>query len=458
MTTQQLEVPMSATMRRRHFAVASAAALALIVAGCGSDDGPTEPAAGSGDETEESGEAPAEQVTLTVDVFGEQGFGYEALYEQYMADNPHVTIEERGAGLGLSDYNDRLVQWITAGAGAGDVVALEEGTIVQFYAQTDKFVDLAEYGANDLSGNYLSWKWEQGAPGGFVLGLGTDVGSMGLCYRRDLFEDAGLPSDRDELAEQLQTWDDYIAMGEEFVAADTGAAWLDSATNIYNVLLMQIAGGSSGYTYYDTDNNLDLDNPDIRTAWDLVIRMLDADLSGALNTFSDEWNAGFQQAAFATLACPSWMTGVISGAAGDEAAGLWDVTTVPGDGGNWGGSFLAVPAESEHPEEAAKLAMFLSSPEGQIEGFKALGGLPSSPQALSDPAVLEATNEYFNDAPTGQVFGAGAEDLQPVYLGPLNNAIREDAYEDALQTVEQGLRDAAEAWDTARSDAERIAR
>lgn len=430
---------MTVMTRGRRMAVAAfSAALLFGVAACGDN----------GDDP--GGED--EQITLTIDVFGEQGFGYEELYDQYEADHPNITIEERGVGLGLGDYNERLVQQITAGAGAGDIVALEEGTIVQFYAQTDRFVNLADHGANELQGNFLPWKFEQGAPGGFVLGLGTDVGSMALCYRSDVLEAAGLPTDRDELAGMWSSWQDYIAVGEQFVASGVEQRFLDAATNIYNTVLMQTAGNGTGYTYYDADNNLTLDNPDIRTAWDLTIQMIEAGLSANLNSFSDEWNAGFQSGSFATIGCPAWMTGVISGAAGDAASGLWNVTDAPGEGGNWGGSFLAVTAESEHPAEAADLVTFLTSPEGQVAAFEALGNLPSSPQALEDPAVLDATNEYFTDAPTGQIFGAGAADFQPVYLGPQNNAIRTE-FENALRSVEQGERTPDEAWEDAQNNA-----
>jgi len=428
--------------RRRRMVVAAISAVALFGAAACSDDG--------GDPGDED-----EQITLVIDIFGEQGFGYDELYDQFEADNPGITIEERGTGLGLGDYNERLVQQITAGAGAGDIVALEEGTIVQFYAQTDKFVNLADHGAGELQGNFLPWKWEQGAPGGFVLGLGTDVGSMALCYRNDVMEDAGLPSDRDELAAMWPTWDAFIAVGEQFVASGTDRSFVDAATNFYNTVLMQVAGNGSGYTYYDLDNNLALDNPDIRTAWDLTIQMIESGLSANLNSFSDEWNAGFQSGSFATIGCPAWMTGVISGAAGEDNAGNWDVTDAPGEGGNWGGSFLAVTAESEHPAQAAELVKFLTSSQGQIAAFEALGNLPSSPQALSDPAVQQATNAYFSDAPTGQIFGAGASDFQPVYLGPQNNAIRTE-YENALRSVEQGERSAEEAWEDARANATAI--
>lgn len=435
---------MSMTTRRR-IAVAAVSSLALVLAACGDD--------GDGGDGDDAGDEP---ITLTIDVFGEQGFGYEELYRQYESEHPNITIEERGLGLGLGDYNERLTQWITSGAGAGDIVALEEGTIVQFYAQTDKFVNLADHGANELQGNFLPWKWQQGAPGGFVLGLGTDVGSMGLCFRSDLFDEAGLSTDREELAGQWQTWEDFIALGQEFAAnAPEGVSFVDAATNFYNTVLMQIAGASSGYTYYDTDNNLNLDNPDIRAAWDLTIQMIEADLSAGLESFSDQWNAGFQQGSFATIACPAWMTGVIEGAAGEDNAGNWDVADAPGAGGNWGGSFLAVTAESEHPEEAADLAKFLTSAESQVAAFEALGNLPSSPQALSNPAVLEATNDYFSDAPTGQIFAAGAQDLQPVYLGPQNQAVRTE-FENALRAVEQGELTPDEAWEQARTNAEGI--
>ena len=43
------------------------------------------------------------------------------------------------------------------------------------------------------------------------------------------------------------------------------------------------------------------------------------------------------------------MTGYIEEQSGDENAGKWDIATVPGGGGNWGGSFLAVPTDEREP-------------------------------------------------------------------------------------------------------------
>src|SRR3546814_20693581 len=66
---------------------------------------------------------------------------------------------------------------------------------------------------------------------GKIIGYGTDIGPEAICYRSDLFEKAGLPTDREEVAELLggdsATWEDYFAAGRDFVK-ESDAAWYDS--------------------------------------------------------------------------------------------------------------------------------------------------------------------------------------------------------------------------------------
>ncbi len=102
-----------------------------------------------------------------------------------------------------------------------------------------------------------------------------------MCYRRDLFEKAGLPSDREEVAKLWPTWDDFIATGEKFDAGikDDKVHFIDAATNVYNSILMQ--GGDE--TYFDRDNKLIVDsNPAVKNAWDLANKMIDAKLTAKL--------------------------------------------------------------------------------------------------------------------------------------------------------------------------------
>ncbi|WP_432900879.1 ABC transporter substrate-binding protein [Micromonospora matsumotoense] len=428
--------------RRRLAAIALVATSALL----------STTACGGGDEAADGG-----PVTLTVDVFGQ--FGYEKLYRQYEADHPGVKIVERGTGGNLDEYSPKLTQWLAAGKGAGDVVAIEEGLLVEYKANPQNFVNLLDHGAADLKGNFLEWKWNGGltADGKQLIGLGTDVGGMAICYRKDLFAAAGLPVDRDAVSKLWPTWQDYVRVGEQFTAKNTGAAFLDAATNTFNTILLQTAGNTTGYSYYDTTDKLVVDsNPAVRQAYDTTVDIIDSGLSGRYGAWSEEWVSAFKQAKFATIACPAWMTGVIEGNAGPDAKGKWDIAQVPGSGGNWGGSYLAVPKQSRHQAEAIALAKFLTSTKGQIGAFQEKGPLPSSPQALADPAIVNSTNAYFSDAPVGKIFAAGAKSLKPVYMGPKNQAVRTEV-ENAVRTVELGQRNPAQGWTDATDNARKAA-
>ena len=430
---------MGVISRRRGLAAVAVVA-ALAAAGCGSKSG------NSGSSNE--------KITLSVTIFGDFGYSKAGLYDKYMQAHPNITIKEIGNGQGLGDENTKLDQTLAAGAGAGDIVALEEGTVTKYKGLAQDFVDLNQYGAADLKNNFLPWKFAQGTTNdGKVLGLGTDIGSMAICYRTDMFAAAGLPTDRTAVGNLWSSWDDYLTQGQKFAASPAGksAKWVDAATNLYNNILMQVAGANSGYTYYDKSDKLALDsNKDIKTAYDETTKAIGEGLSAGLISFSDNWTAGFKNSKFATMACPAWMLGVIKDNAGPTLSGKWDVAKAPGAGGNWGGSFLAVTKQSKHPVEAADLVKFLTNPDSQLAVFKKVNNLPSSPTVYTNPDFTAFQDPYFNNAPVGQIFGAGAQALKPVYLGPKNNDVR-TAVEATLQAIEQGKKTPADAWQLALS-------
>jgi cellobiose transport system substrate-binding protein len=434
---------MGVSSRRRLLAATLAAASVFGVAACGG--------------TGETGGTTADgKIKLIVDTFG--SFGYDQLVKDYMAKNPNITVEIRGEGTTLDKYSPKLTQELAAGTGFGDVVAIEEGLMLEYKANPANFANLADYGAKDLQANFLPWKWDAGlSPDkSQIIGLGTDVGGLAMCYRSDLFKKAGLPTERDAVSALWPTWDAYVETGKKFTAANTGASFLDGAAQTFNAILLQDAGASTGYTYFDTSNNLVVDsNPAVKSAWDKTTKIIDAKLSGKYGQWGPEWTAAFKAGKFATIACPAWMTGVIKGNAGDAAAGKWDIASIPGGGGNWGGSHLAVPAKGKHVKEAAELAKFLTSKEGQIAAFKEKGPLPSDVNALEDPAVKDSKNEYFTNAPVGTIFGAGAKALKPVFMGPKNQVVRTEV-ENAVTAVDKG-KAAAAGWADAIANAKKAA-
>ncbi len=422
------------TRRRRTRAGLALLALALTAA-CG----------GTG------GAAEGGKIKLTVGLFGD--FGYQDLYAKFQETHPNVEIVERVSSF--ADHHKNLAAHLATNSGAADVEAIEEGYIAQFKAQPNRFVNLLDYGAGALKDQWLDWKWQMSlsADGKTQIGLGTDVGGLAICYRRDLFEKAGLPTDRDEVSKLWPTWQDYIEVGKRFEASKpSGTHWFDSSGNIFNAILGQAPVG-----LYDTHDKLVLDtNPAVKQAWDLAVSAIQAGESAKLAPFSPEWNAGFQKGSFATVTCPAWMMGYIQDQA-KSSAGKWDIAAIPGGGGNWGGSFLTVPKQSKHQKEAVELVKFLTSPESQATVFKKTGNLPSQPKLYDDPAIVGFKNPFFNNAPVGRIFTTAAKNLKPQYQGPKAGDIRATVIGNGLTRVEQGKQTPEQSWRQVLEEARRVA-
>ncbi|MGI5163819.1 extracellular solute-binding protein [Spirillospora sp. CA-253888] len=434
--------------KRGGLRAASAIALSAVLVAAAS-------ACGGGDDGDGgSGSGPVE---LTVDVFGE--FGYDQLYKQYEASHPNVKIKQRKVST-LDDYKPRIQQWIATGSGAGDVVALEEGILPLYMQQPGKFVNLFDHGGKELQNNFLPWKWQMGVTpdGKQLVGLGTDIGPLAMCYRKDLFKKAGLPTERDEVSKLWPTWDGFLSTGQKFQEKVPGTKWLDGPAAVLRTTVLQNSGSGPGYSYFDKDNKLVFDtNPAVRTAFDTVLKFEQNKMTSGMQIFTPPWQTALKRDTFATLPCPSWMLGGIKEFSGDSGKGKWDVAAIPGGAGYWGGSWLAVPKQSKHPKEAAELAKFLSNPQGQVAAFKDKNTFPSSPQAQQDAAVSGSTDAYFGDAPTGKIFGQMAAQVKPVHLGPKNEDVRQ-VVENVLIAVGQGKVKPEEAWAKAVEEAKKAAR
>ena len=412
-------------------AVAAAASIALLASACS---------------TGGSGESSDGEVELTVATFNE--FGYDDLFAEYEAANPGVTIQHKKAATS-NEARDNLTTRLAAGSGLSDVEAIEVDWLPELLQYSDQFVDLA---SDEVDGRWLPWKTEAATDAdGRLIGYGTDIGPEGICYRSDLFAAAGLPTDRAEVATLLgDTWDSYFAAGEQFAAAGTGVPWFDSAGATWQGVVNQMENA-----YEEEDGTIiATENPEVKAAYEEVLGA-SSTLSAHLQQWSDDWTASFQNNGFATMLCPGWMLGVISGNA-DGVAG-WDIAdTFPGGGGNWGGSYLTVPNQSEHPEEAQKLAAWLTAPEQQLKAFASKGTFPSQVEALESDELLGSTNEFFNNAPVGEILAnrAAAVDVTP-FKGPKYFPIN-DAMQQALTRVEDGTMTPEQSWEQFVTDVEAL--
>ncbi|MFJ4467808.1 ABC transporter substrate-binding protein [Streptomyces sp. NPDC089424] len=420
-------------LRTRGAAVISAVtALGLLTACGGSDSGGT------------GGGVKDGKTTITMGLFGVMGFKETGLLDEYMKLNPNVRIEAEVAG-DEQTYYTALQTHLAAGSGLKDIQGIEIGRAKELVdTQADKFVDLGKMPGTD---HFLPWKLSQvTGKDGKVIGLGTDIGPMAVCYRKDFFEQAGLPTDREQVAKLWDgDWAKFVAAGKRFKKDFKGGkvAFMDSSSGLFNAM---IYGNSQ--QFYDKDGKLIYeDSPVVQEAWDLASEAATSDLTAKLRQFQPGWDPGLANSTFATTVCPAWMLAHISEKAGDQNKGKWDVAKAP-KGANWGGSFLGVMEKSPVKEEAKKLVAWLTAPEQQARLFEEIGNFPSSQKALEAPEVTNAKSEYFSGAPIGQIFGTAAQEIpDEQVLGRKDGTIK-DIFSQGLTLIESQNQSPDKAWET----------
>jgi cellobiose transport system substrate-binding protein len=379
--------------------------------------------------------------------------GLDKLYAKYEQAHPNVTIKATNIDTG----DNALVDWKTkqaAGSGLPDVQAVEEGWLGQVMKVSDSFTDLRDYGADQVKDRWVPWKLAQGTdPEGRIIGYGTDIGPEGLCYNRALFDKAGLPSDRAEIAAlfggEEASWEKFFEVGKQYTD-QTGKAFYDQSGFVWNAMVNQQPEG-----YYTRDGQLNVEgNATLQGLW----TQLGTGAQNGLSANQNQWDWGkgkaFVDGSFATFVCPGWMLGVVKGqvtTGGGSAKTGWDFADVfPGGAANWGGSFLTVPKTSEHPAEAAALAEWLTQPEQQASAFQAAGTFPSTVAAQTDPAVTgkNELSTFFGDAPVGEILSRRAEGVVPQFKGPDDSIIQSQVFGPAVKSIDKGV-PADESWNQA---------
>ncbi len=387
-------------------------------------------------------------ITLTVATFND--FGYtDALLQEYMDANPGITVKQNVAAKSDDARLNLTTRLAAGGDGLADIEGIEIDWMPELEMVKDKFADLE---SDSVKGRWLAWKEAQGRTSdGKLIGYGTDIGPEAICYRADLFEAAGLPSDRVAVAELLggadSTWDKYFEVGNTF-AAKSDSAWFDSAGAIWQGVVGQMA---EPFESAADGKPKDLaTNTEVQDAYNKILTASET-LSGGYDQWTDDWAAAFQNNGFATMLCPAWMTGPIESNSGGVTG--WDIADVfPGGAGNWGGSFLTVPSTGKNVDEAKKLADWLTAPEQQTKAFMNAGTFPSQVQAIASSEVKAATNPFFNDAPIGEIFGSRAAALDSITMPfkganyfAINNVIS-----NAFKRVDvEKTDDAKSSWDKA---------
>lgn len=422
---------------KRLFFLVLILSVAFSLAACGSSDkDASQDNPNSGDKKSD------ENITLNFWTFG--ATGYDELIKEYEKENPHVKIKFKTSEN--ADHHDALFTALSAGTGAPDIAMIEVDQLDRFKQAQDRFNNLFDLGAEEVAGNYQDWAWNtaQNTEGDFLVGLPTDIGPKALYYRIDVFEEAGLPTDPDEVSALINS-PNALKEAAKKVKETTGKPFVDSMEMAYRAYL-----DAAPNSHLNPDGELLIDKEEslVKEAYDFAVELNEAGLVGNFEMWTPEWANAVNDGDFAAELGPGWLKGWMEGNAPD-ASGLFRVATLPKDfSANWGGSFLALPAETKHAEEAYNFIQWLTSPENQLNSFKSHGLFPSAPSVYDMEEFKTNEDEFFGGQVTSVVFGEAANNIsEAVYKGekyvPVNNEILT-----ALTNVQEGA-DPEKEWEEA---------
>lgn len=361
----------------------------------------------------------------------------EAAYEKL---NPDIDIVTKKSEL--DPHHNSLTTAMLA-KNTPDIAAIEVSYSGYFRSYPKYFTDLKTLGASAMEKDYLDWRWDQGvADNGAVIGIPTDVGGAAIAYRTDLFKAAGMPTDPAKVSALWPTWDKYIATGQKY-KSKTKKAFLDSSGTIFAAVLNQ---GTE--KYYDRGGKLIYSsNKQVKTAFDVSSKALASGIGSNISQFTSDWNVGMNKGTFATIIAPAWMMDYIKQQA-PQTKGKWNIASLPGGGGNIGGSQLTIPASAKNPKEAMAFIKWYLSPEMQLKVFKDYGLFPSTKSLYDDDAVKNYKDPFFSNAPVGAIYTKGALALKPIFEGRKQRQI-DNIFGQALSRIALKKQTAAAAWQQA---------
>ncbi|WP_128894883.1 ABC transporter substrate-binding protein [Longirhabdus pacifica] len=408
-------------------------ALALLAAGC------------SGEE-ESSADGKVELVAWAWNV---NVGALEDAIAIYQEEHPDVALKVED--IGRLDVYDKLATGLAAGGvGLPDIVLVEDDRIAGYLeAFPNEFANLSELGFDKHKEVFPDFKNELTSHNETSYAMPFDAGPVGMFYRRSVFNAAGVD------VNAIQTWDDFLEAGT-IIKEKTGvyAMPLDMYKDdpIFRMMLSQL-----GVFYYDEAGNIDLTNPKVVQAMEMLKQFGEAELLKDV----DGWNGIVSATINGTVATIPFgvaYSGTIMDQAKDSA-GDWGVFLMPAfeEGGNraaniGGSSFMLV--ESSKKKQAAYdfMEFFTTDPEVQIIALEDYGLFPSL-STVYDTEAFTSDVQFFGEQKIWTLFAEEIKDVKMPYytkdysLG-LNEAMKAQASmfngEDpatALQNAAESLAD-----------------
>jgi multiple sugar transport system substrate-binding protein len=353
----------------------------------------------------------------------------------YAEVNPAVKVNF--VNTPFADAHDKLLTSFAAGSGAPDVASIEIGRVGGFTAKGG-LIDLKEvFDAGQFEQDMVKYKWTQGSTeDGRLVCMPWDIGPAGVWYRTDLFEAAGYPTEPAEIEALIggaeRTWDDFFAFAKEFKEKSGGTTSLfaNAGTDIYGAVYRQQGEG------YQEGNKILIEEKATRP-FQLAAQARNENIDANIGWWGAEWDAGLADNAFAGMVIAAWMQGGLTRNHPD-LVGKWRVIRAPEANYNWGGSFTAIPEQSQVRDAAWEFVKWsCCTADGQNLLFKATGVMPAYKPAWQDPLYSEPV-EFFGGQAAYQIWTEIADNIPAILRTPNDLQLDDIVGAELTKVLEEG--------------------
>lgn len=337
----------------------------------------------------------------------------------------------------------RLLLSLISGVGAPDVTQLQCSE-APYYVASGRLMDLTDL-ARPYEKRFSPAFWANCVNNGRLYAIPWDMGPCAVFYKRDIFKLYSVDIDA------IETWDDYVAVGERIYEKSGGRTKLlpisvGGLGPYYEMLIQQAQGG-----IFDKQGRIAVDSPATRKVLRVLRRILQSKARADISVFSHEFFASLPKDSIATYPIAVWFGSSVKDYA-KQTSGNWGVFRLPAiePGGlrvsNWGGSVLAIPDQGKHKDESWKFVEFaLCTRETQLANYRDSDLFPALMTTFDDP-LFDEPDPFFGGQKVRRFF---SQDIEKI---PVLNRTRD--WNEAMRYISQGL----SLWATSHWDDEKFIR
>lgn len=334
--------------------------------------------------------------------------------EVYQKDHPDVKFEFEE--MGTDQIYKKLSTSLATGNGIADIIAIE-GDVLVGYADKfpEGFLDVSDAVNTD---EFLASKLAEVTYKDKVHAFPWDAGPVGMFYRTDYFEQAGVNP------EDIQTWDDLIEAGKKIEAAcktPSGDPVKMIPVDPKKSSLYSLIRGEFGIGVFDEDGNPIVDDERSISAMKMADKIYDSGVALNYNGW-DEYEQTVVNESVACIPEAVWMIGTIKDK-GPQTEGKWSVMDIPKiEGGEYscsnGGSDLAINAKTDYPEEAKDFVKFaMTDTSLQASGFEKYGLYPSYIPSYEEE-VFQKGDAFFGEGNVYEIFIENGQKVADTPISP----------------------------------------